>query len=574
MGRSFRFICAQHTPDLVSEKPPIELVAEAPTPHVDASSDRFELHLAGAVNVFHACHYFLIPPPASSIYPTNFVCPTLFHAGDIERVGYQIEMENLVATVKEKAAGATVAASYSTDKELYATRYKQGGRTVYAVAMTPAQVASTIKRPDPLADNPGNRRIRLKHAQAFARYFIEHENWVVPGIILRASNIFSFAADSEVADVQFGVLKYAERNQGDIHILDGQHRILGFHIALEVVDDLLDKARSQRATARRVGEGEKEAEAEIRRLDAVRDRLYTERVSVEIQVTDDLAAYRQMFFDIAENALGITASVKARFDSRKVINRALPDVLEHPLLAGRVDLEQDRLPRRGPNFLTARHLTETVRVATVGYDGRVGRRAERELKEKEVAKNANEFFTTLTEAFVPLKSVELGQLLPDALRETTLLGSPLFLRILAGVYYDLIANHGRSRADVLAYFKKLAPHMNAPAHANSIWQLHAPEDAFQEGALAPSGRRQDAKALLNAIVEWDLDNESFVDEEPQPAPVVVEQEPSDDEILAQIESKAPKGKITGMAAEATVEFDKIAAESKARGRSRSTVKSK
>lgn len=479
-----------------------------------------------------------------------------------------------MATVKEKAAGAAVAASYSTDKELYATRYKQGGRTVYAVAMTPAQIAATIKRPDPLADNPGNRRIRLKHAQAFARYFIEHETWVVPGIILRASNIFSFDADSEVADVQFGLLRYAERNQGDIHILDGQHRILGFHIALEVVDDLLDKARSQRATARRIGEGEREAEAEIRRLDAVRDRLYGERISVEIQVTDDLTAYRQMFFDIAENALGITASVKARFDGRKVINRALPDVLEHPLLAGRVDLEQDRLPRRGPNFITARHLTEMVRVVTVGFDGRVGRRAERELKEKDVARNANSFFTLLTEAFAPLKAVELGQLLPDSLRETTMLGSPLFLRILAGVHFDLIANHGRTSDDVLAYFKKLAPHVNAPAHANSIWKLHAPEDSFQEDALAPSGRRQDAKGLLNALVEWELDNEPFVAAAPLEAPAVVEPEPTDDELLAQIDAKAPKQKLTGAAAEATLEFDKITAESKARGRSRSTAKTK
>lgn len=479
-----------------------------------------------------------------------------------------------MANVKEKVAGAAVAASYSTDKELYATRYKQGGRTVYAVAMTPAQVAATIKRPDPLADNPGNRRIRLKHAQAFARYFIEHDAWVVPGIILRASNIFSFEADSEVADVQFGILRYPERNQGDIQILDGQHRILGFHLALETVDDLLDAARNQLATARRVGEGEKDAQAEIRRLEKVRDRLYGERVSVEIQVTEDLAAYRQMFFDIAENALGITASVKARFDGRKVINRALPDVLEHPLLAGRVDLEQDRLPRRGPNLLTARHLTETVRVVTVGYDGRVGRRAERELKEKEVAKNANDFFTLLTEAFAPLKSVELGQLLPDTLRETTLLGSPLFLRILAGVHYDLIANHAWSREAVLAYFKKLAPHMNAPAHANSIWQLHGPEDAFQDGALAPSGRRQDAKALLNALVAWGLDDEPFVAAAPLDAPVVVEPETTDDEILAQIDAKAPKQKLTGAAADAVLEFDKIAAESKARGKERSSVKAK
>ncbi|MDF2694291.1 MAG: hypothetical protein K0S65_2674, partial [Labilithrix sp.] len=328
-----------------------------------------------------------------------------------------------MSAIKEKASPSTLA-SYTTEKELFASRYKQGGRTVYNVAMTPAQIASTVKRPNPDADNPGNRRIRPDHAQAFARYLMEHAEWVVPGIILRAPSIFSFVEDFEVPDAQFGTVKYEERNQGDIHILDGQHRILGFHIALEQIDEMIDKARSAKASARRVQDpnAAKAAEQEIHRLEKVRDRLYKERVSVEIQVTDDLQAYRQMFFDIAENALGITASVKARFDSRKVVNRALPAVLEHPLLAGRTDLEVDRIPRKSPNLLTARHVMETMRVLTVGFDGRVSRRQDKELNEVEIAREANAFFTALTEAFAPLKAVELGQLLPDTLRDTSMLG--------------------------------------------------------------------------------------------------------------------------------------------------------
>lgn len=484
-----------------------------------------------------------------------------------------------MASVKENAAATAVAASYSTDKQLFATRYKQGGRTVYAVALTPAQIAATVKRPDPLADNPGNRKIRLKHAQEFAAYFIEHENWVVPGVILRATNIFSFEANSDMADVQFGVLRYAERNQGDIHILDGQHRILGFHIALEVVDDLLDKARSQKATARRqeqvnvddgklpAGPLERAAEAEIARLDKVRDRLYSERVSVEIQVTDDLTAYRQMFFDIAENAVGITHSVKARFDSRKVVNRALPAVLDHPLLAGRVDLETDRLPRASQNLLVARHVAETMRVANVGFDGRFGRRAEREMREAEVAKVSNDYFTLLTESFPTLMSVQLGQLLPDQLRATSLLGSPLFIRILAGAYFDLIFNHAWSRDQVGEFFTKLAPHTNAPAHANSIFQTRGPEGAYKDGALSPIGRRQDSRALMDAMVAWALDHESFLDAEPLPAP---EPEVDEDEGI----DFAPDHDTTKVQVAEQLEIANIAKESKARGRSRSTAKKK
>lgn len=488
-----------------------------------------------------------------------------------------------MASVKETTKKPVATVNYGTDKELYATRYKQGGRTVYSVAMTPAQIAATVKKPDPTASNPGNRKIRLKHAQDFARYFIDNADWVAPGIILRATNIFSFEADNEIPDMQFGVMRYAERNQGDIHILDGQHRILGFHIALEVVDELLDKARSQKATARRqerdadtpndapAGPLEREAIKEIERLDKVRDRLYAERVSVEIQVTDDLAAYRQMFFDIAENALGITASVKARFDQRKVVNRALPMVLEHSLLDQRVELETDRLPRQSPNLLTAKHVTEIMRVVNLGFDGRFGRRHERELKERTIAQVASTFFSVLTEAFPVLKSIERGQLAPEKMRLSSLVGSPLLLRILAGVNYELTTKHGFDRDAVQEFFAKLAPHTNAPAHANSIWQKYGPEGAYREGDMAPAGRRQDSRALVDTMVKWALDNPSFLDEEPWPAPAPAE--PTDAEVLAEIQAKETAGQpLTGAAAQMALEQDRIAKESKARGRARSTVK--
>lgn len=467
-----------------------------------------------------------------------------------------------MTALKEMAQGSTTPSAYSTEKELFASRYQQGGRTVFNVAMTPAQIASVVKRPNPDAENPGNRRIRPDHAQAFARYFIEHDEWVVPGIILRAPNIFAFDQDFEVPDAQFGTVKYQERNQGDIHILDGQHRILGFHIALEQIDEMIDKARSTRASARRVGDANaaKLAEKEIHRLEKVRDRLFKERVSVEIQVTDDLQAYRQMFFDIAENALGITASVKARFDSRKVVNRALPAVLEHPLLAGRTDLEVDRIPRKSPNLLTARHIMETMRVLTVGFDGRVSRRQDKELSEVDIARNATDFFTALTEAFPPLKAVELGQLLPDTLRRTSMLGAPLFIRILAGVWWELTSkDHAWTKGMVTEYFGKLAKHVAEPAHLNSIWKLHADPEAFNDNAWYPNGRRQDAKGLVDSLVAWALDHETFVDEDPLAPPAIVIDPDADIDF-------APDHDTTQLNIEMRNEHEEIAAASKARAK--------
>lgn len=430
---------------------------------------------------------------------------------------------------KEAGAAASAApvmptTSYSTEERYFATRFKQGERTVFGLQLSPAELTGLIKRPNPDANNPGNRRIRPNHAQAFATYFLEHENWVAPGIILRAPSIFSFEASDgfEIPGASFGYMSFPRRNQSDIHILDGQHRILGFFLAEEMIASQLDKARDARATAKRVeGDGSvaaKHAQREIDRLERVRDRFATERLTVEIQVTDDMSAYRQMFYDIADNALGITASVKARFDTRKVVNRALPAVLEHPLLAGRTDLEVDRIRKGSPNLLTARHIVEMLRVITVGFDGRIGRRQEKELKEGVVAQGATDFIDALVASFPQLQAVQQGTLIPEVLRATSLLGSPLFLRILAGAWYDLRTNRGFSQQMVIDFFQTLSKHMAAPVHENTIWKSQLPPELFNDGSYGPNGQRQSSTALVAALVDWAIMKPDFLDADPLPAP--------------------------------------------------------
>ncbi|UOE45977.1 DNA sulfur modification protein DndB [Agromyces larvae] len=419
-----------------------------------------------------------------------------------------------------------VVTGYRTEESLFATRYKQGGRTVYAIALTPDQIVNLVPRPDPAAENPGNRRITPKHAQDFANYFIKQEEWVSPGIILRAPSVFSFEPTNSVAGAEFGVLSYPKRAQGDIHILDGQHRILGFHIAIQILDDDLDKARSQKVEAKRAegnvrGPLTKEAERRIRELEAKRERFYTERVTVEVQVTDDMQVWRQMFYDIAENAQGITASVKARFDTRKVVNRSLPTVFKHPLLEGRVDMEVDRLSRQSPHVLSARHVMETVRTVNVGLEGRVTARMDKEMNETDVAARAIEFFDILVAAFPQYHNLVVGQLTAERLRSLSLLGSPLFVRVLAGVFYELRAKHAFSNEMIQDYFAALSKHVALPIHENTIWMEHAPEGTFVVGALSPNGRRQDSRALMQAIVDWAVIRAPFVYEDPKPAPVPV-----------------------------------------------------
>lgn len=434
--------------------------------------------------------------------------------------------------------GSPRVTGYDTTIRYFANRYKQGGRVVYALNLSPLQVISTITRPDPSQATPGNRAITLAHAQGFAKYFREHESWVVPGMILRVPHAFEFEIIEEVEGAEFGVLVIPRQETNDIQILDGQHRILGFYLAQDSIAHDLDRARSRLATTRKVdpeGVGVAEVRKEIAALEDQRKRFERERVDLTIVVEPDPVKYKQMFFDIADNAKGITGSVKARFDNRKVVNRSLEAVMAHPLLANRVDIEADRTGRGSIYLMGAKHVAEIIKSVIVGLEGRVSRRQDDEWKESDVAEKATAFLDTLLEAFPPLKAVTLGQLLPDDLRNTSLSGSVLMLRVLAGTYFELIAHHAFNDKMVREFFAKLAPHMSAPVYEGSIWLEHT-VGIFDDNARAPHSRRQDLKALKDTLVDWAIEKPSFIDEAPapRPAPPGVDLDVSEEEADAEL----------------------------------------
>lgn len=410
---------------------------------------------------------------------------------------------------------------YDPDVRLFATRYRQGGRQVYAVDLSMTQIAGLLPAPNPDQPTEGNRRIKESHARAFAQYIREHREWVAPALVLRAPDIFSFQVTESIGGTEFGVISFPRLAHTDLRILDGQHRILGIHWGLQEISDELGRIRSQLAASRR-NDAEPAVitllEQKIRELNEQRERLDRERTSVQIYIEDDSVAYKQMFFDIAENALGISSSVRARFDSRKVVHRALEDVMRHSLLHGRVDEEQDRLGRRNPNLVGAKHVAEIVRTLAVGIDGRIGRRLESELREDALVQRTNNFLDVLLTAFPELAQVADGELSPEELRQTSLLGSTTMLRVLAGAYQQLSEIQMFEDEDISEFFSKLSPHMGVPVAADDIWVSHVPNDIFVEGASAPRARRQDLKGLRDELVKWATTEPSWLSEEAATAP--------------------------------------------------------
>jgi hypothetical protein len=400
----------------------------------------------------------------------------------------------------------TTLTGYDPDIRFYATRYRQGGRTVYSVDLSLTQIAQLLPAPDPANPTEGNRRIKEAHAKAFGDYVRTHPDWVAPALVLRGPDIFEFEPKEQIGGTEFGVLSFPRLASTDLRILDGQHRILGIHLAIKGIADDLEKQRGLLAKAKRNGAEPadlQQFQAKIDQLNAQRERFARERTSLQIFIEDDQIAYKQMFFDIADNALGITSSVRARFDSRKVVNRSLEDVMKHALLRGRVDPEQDRIAGGNRNLMGAKHVAEIVRTLAVGIEGRVGRRLEDELHEDALVQKTNDFLDALVAAFPPLDAVIEGTISPDELRRTSLLGSTVMLRVLAGVYAELVSDRHRfDDEDVTEFFRKLAPYMPGPVTANSIWVTKVSDDVFSPGALAPRSRRQDLKTLRDTLVDW------------------------------------------------------------------------
>jgi hypothetical protein len=391
---------------------------------------------------------------------------------------------------------------YAAEDRYLATRYSQGSRTVYDFELPLEAIPQILPVPDPDRPTTGNRRVKSGHAKGFATYVREQEDWVCPALLLRAPDAFSFEPNISLSGVTFGVLGVPRSGRRDLRIIDGQHRILGLHYAVEDIARELDDARNRHASAKRDENEDLAAHFQviIDRLDRQRRRLASEHLAVQVHVETDQEHYEQMFFDVADNALGITQAVKVRFDSRKVMNRTLDAAQRHALLKDRVDQEQDRIGGSNPHLLGARHVVDIVKTVNIGLVGRVSRRQEAELDEGALVQRSNEFFDVLVDSFPELAQVADGQLSPEALRGSNLLGSSTMLRILAGVYHDLTAK-GYGEDEITGLFAAMAPHMSAPLAPDSPW-LTIRSKVFTVGSSAPASRRQDMTFLADEIASW------------------------------------------------------------------------
>lgn len=267
------------------------------------------------------------------------------------------------------------------------------------------------------------------------------QDWVAPALLARDSGGCLFEKVDENGNVGYLTVPWAIGGISSLLTIDGQHRVLGIDIEkrrITAAISAVDRERARKVSPDRAAK----LQAERQKLVDQMNRLKNEYVGLDIYVEPDPIKAQQMFVDVADNAKGISSAVRARFDNYKVANRTLSDVIDHPLLKGRVDPEQDRMTAKNPNFMGAKHVADITRAVIAGAGGRISKRAEQSLTDGEVIEQVKDFLDVISNAFAGLAAVaeddpEVERRADELttaqqLRRSSLLGSVGMLRVLGG----------------------------------------------------------------------------------------------------------------------------------------------
>ncbi|WP_439681779.1 DNA sulfur modification protein DndB [Embleya sp. MST-111070] len=393
-----------------------------------------------------------------------------------------------------------------------AIRTVQGGRVVYSTRVPLLDLPTILPVPDPANVDPDNRKVDRLHAKHFGEYLDSKQDWIAPALLARDSGGCLFEKVDEQGAVGYLTVPWALGGISPLRTIDGQHRVLGVSIEkLRITDAIagLDRELSRRVSPEKA----LKIEADRTRLVGRMERLKAEYVGLDIYVEPDPIKAQQMFVDVADNAKGISSAVRARFDSYKVANRTLSDVIDHPLLKGRVDPEQDRMTLKNPNLMGAKHVADITRAVIAGPSGQISKKAEKTLTDGEVIEKVKDFLDVISTAFEDLATLteddpdaesRVGELtMSQQLRRTSLLGSVGMLRVLGGVFRDLRSGENpASLDDITAFFKRLDPHMDAPIADGGIWRTSATGVDFEPNASAPIMRTQNIIHLVGVISGW------------------------------------------------------------------------
>ena len=401
---------------------------------------------------------------------------------------------------------------YDTTDDYVAQRTKQGDRHHYLIAIPLPRIPEILPVPDPSEPFDDNRVVRESHAKGFADYVLSNKYWHSGPLTVRTtSETVAFEVATDLGTLQIGTLKVPRTRRGEFRIVDGQHRVLGIKILLEKIAKerlrqatLLQEARDSHAEKAQI----QQFERSLKEITATQERVQNASIVIDLVIENNDQRARQIFVDVADNALGINKAVRDRFDMAKTANRALNVLLANPgrLLDGRVDLQKATISGSNPNWLGAGVVSDIIRILQVGISGRISQAQEKTLEHDRLAEQAEVFFASITAAFPDLEDLANDAITSQELRKKSLLGSATMMKVLAGVYHEITITRSQSSSAAIDFFTRLAPLTSAPVaegtKSGDLWLNAGNENQFVDGSMAPGARLQQVKDLVATITEW------------------------------------------------------------------------
>jgi DGQHR domain-containing protein len=377
----------------------------------------------------------------------------------------------------------------TTEIEVSGIEFEQGGRKVYSLTPTVAEVLQMVpERATPDVIQDANRRLYEPHAREFGEYLLREPQWI---------------SGAMMAGVATQAVKYDDRRHrvtldaSDltfIKLFDGQHRRRGIEYALaknmEEIENL-----TARLTA---SPNPDELKDEIEDKKEWAETFVNQTVPLLLYVEDDLIALQQMYADISHVRVPDAITV-ARFDKRDPFNTAALELADtHKALKNLVEMEKNTLGQRADAVLTLNQLAAVLRTLFAGVGGRVGRVATT-VDPREVVSRGADFFDDLMNASDALSAVAEGRARPSDLRangELTI--NVTMMKIMAAIWRDLAIVKGHERKDVTTFLETL-PHTPS-ADKDSIWVRAGVLPATDE-KVTPYGRAQESRKAVQTAAE-------------------------------------------------------------------------
>ena len=409
---------------------------------------------------------------------------------------------------------------YATSDDYFAQHSQQGGRVHYSIVLPLAQVPVTLPVPDPEQSFEDNRQVRLTHANGFAAYIRNNAGWHAGPITVRGLSselTFTEFENQTARPVKLGILSVPRNMRSAFRIIDGQHRILGVKLLFDGLTSDILEATSRLANARR-SEGSNpspdgralvtQLERDLKKLHDVKERIDQDTMTIDLVVVDDDVTHKQIFIDVANNALSVQKAVTVRFDMKKAVNRAVVDLITSDntdiLIKNRIDEQADRMTGNNPKFIGSGTLAEIVRSLRKGITGRFSAQDEESIDHVSLVRETNEFFELLRDAFKPLADIAQDKVRPAEYRKKHLVMSATMVRILAATHYEL-KQGGAGRSEITEYFRAIDRTGGTPLTSNTavgkMW-INSSNGAFVEGENAPGSRTQAKKDVVAQLVAW------------------------------------------------------------------------